>query len=118
MNEKTYANQTFGGVVMGVGLALTEGRILDVGQTGKMVNANLHDYKLPTALDIAPTPVCVPIDLHDTFTSTGAKGLGEPATTPTASAVANAVYQAIGVRVVDSPMTPARICELLAARRG
>jgi CO/xanthine dehydrogenase Mo-binding subunit len=118
MNEKMFANQTFGGVVMGLGLALTEDRVLDAGQTGKMVNANLHDYKLPTALDVAPTPVCVPIDLHDTFTSTGAKGLGEPATVPTASAVANAVYQALGVRVVDSPMTPARICQLLAARRG
>jgi CO/xanthine dehydrogenase Mo-binding subunit len=119
MNQKTFANQTFGGVVMGIGLALTEGRVLDRGQTGKMVNANLHDYKLPTALDVAPDPQCIPIDLHDTFTSTGAKGLGEPATTPAASAVANAVYHAIGTRAVDSPITPARVCQLLAAaKRG
>jgi xanthine dehydrogenase YagR molybdenum-binding subunit len=119
MNEKMFANQTFGGVTMGVGLALMEGRVLDHSQTGRMVNANLHDYKLPTALDIAPDPVCVPIDLHDPFNTTGAKGLGEPATIPTASAVANAVYHAIGVRAVDSPITPARVCQLLsAAKRG
>jgi CO/xanthine dehydrogenase Mo-binding subunit len=118
MNLKTFENQTFGGVVMGVGLALTEARVLDRGQTGKMVNANLHDYKLPTALDVAPSPVCLPIDLHDDFSSTGAKGLGEPATIPAASAVANAVAHAIGVRAVDSPISPARILELLATKRG
>jgi len=120
MNAKTFANQTFGGVTMGTGLAMTETRVLDRGQTGKMVNANLHDYKLPTALDIAPDPVCLPIDLHDTFTNTGAKGLGEPATVPTAPAIANAIYHATGVRCTDSPMTPGRLCALIAkaAKRG
>jgi xanthine dehydrogenase YagR molybdenum-binding subunit len=120
MNAKTFANQTFGGVTMGVGLAMTEARVLDRGQTGKMVNANLHDYKLPTALDIAPDPVCLPIDLHDTFTNTGAKGLGEPATVPTAPAIANAIHHATGVRCADSPMTPERLCQLIAkaAKRG
>ncbi len=120
MNAKTFANQTFGAVTMGVGLAMTEGRVLDRGQTGKMVNANLHDYKLPTAFDIAPDPVCLPIDLHDTFNNTGAKGLGEPATVPTAPAVANAIYHATGVRCADTPMTPTRLCELFAkaATRG
>ncbi|MFB3852552.1 MAG: xanthine dehydrogenase family protein molybdopterin-binding subunit [Vicinamibacterales bacterium] len=117
MNLKTYQNQTFGGVVMGVGLALTEERILDRGQTGKMVNLSFHDYKVPTALDVAPDPVCVPIDLHDDFCSTGAKGLGEPATIPAASAVANAIYDAIRVRATDSPITPSRICQLLAGEK-
>jgi CO/xanthine dehydrogenase Mo-binding subunit len=114
MNLKTFSNQTFGGVTMGVGLGMTEGRVLDQGQTGKMVNANLHDYKLPTALDVPPDPVCVPVDLHDTFNNTGAKGLGEPCTVPTASAVANAVYNAIGVRLTGTPMTPDRILQALA----
>ena len=114
MNAKMFANQTFGAVTMGIGLAMTEARVLDRGQTGKMVNANLHDYKVPTALDIAPDPVCLPIDLHDNFTNTGAKGLGEPSTVPAASVVANAIYNAIGVRCSDSPMTPDRLCQLLA----
>ena len=118
MNAKTFANQTFGAVTMGVGLAMTETRVLDRGQTGKMVNANLHDYKVPTALDVAPDPICLPIDLHDTFTNTGAKGLGEPATVPTAPAVANAIYNATGVRCADSPMTPDRLCALLANAAG
>jgi len=120
MNAKTFANQTFGAVTMGVGLAMTEARVLDRGQTGKMVNANLHDYKLPTALDIAPDPVCLPIDLHDTFSNTGAKGLGEPATVPTAPAIANAIHHATGVRCADSPMTPERLGQLIAtaAKRG
>ena len=120
LNAKTFANQTFGAVTMGVGLAMTEGRLLDRGQTGKMVNANLHDYKLPTSLDVAPDPVCLPIDLHDNFNNTGAKGLGEPATVPTAAAVANAIYHATGVRCADSPMAPERLCQLFAtaAKRG
>jgi xanthine dehydrogenase YagR molybdenum-binding subunit len=120
MNAKTFANQTFGGVIMGIGLGMTEGRVLDRHQTGKMVNANLHDYKLPTAFDVPIDPVCLPIDLHDTFNNTGAKGLGEPCTVPSASAVANAIHHAIGVRCPDTPMTPERLCALIAAsaKRG
>ena len=52
MNRLTYDNQVIGGITMGIGLATTEVRILDAGQTGKMVNRNWHDYKLPTALDV------------------------------------------------------------------
>ena len=52
MNRLTFDNQVFGGITMGIGLALTEVRILDGKQTGKMVNRNWHDYKLPTALDV------------------------------------------------------------------
>lgn len=118
MNIRMFENQTFGGVVMGTGLALTEGRVLDRGQTGKMVNLSLHDYKVPTALDVAPAPVCVPIDLKDNFSPTGAKGLGEPATIPAASAIANAICDATGVRFTDSPITPAKICQAIASEKG
>ena len=51
MDRLTFDNQVFGGIAMGVGLALTEERVLDRA-TGKMVNANFHDYKIPTALDV------------------------------------------------------------------
>ena len=58
---------------------------------------------------------CVPIDPHNTeCNSTGAKGLGEPATIPTAPAIANAVYHAIGVRLTDTPMTPAQVLKRLS----
>jgi len=106
---------------MGIGFGMTEERILDRMHTGNVVNMNYHDYKIPTALDVPPDPVCLPIDPNDTVcNSTGAKGLGEPATIPAAPAVANAIYNAIGVRLPDTPMNPARIISQLAAkqRRG
>ena len=65
MNRLTFDSQVFGGITMGIGLGLTEDRILDAGQTGKMVNRNWHDYKLPTALDVPADIVTVPIDLQD-----------------------------------------------------
>jgi CO/xanthine dehydrogenase Mo-binding subunit len=114
LNVKTYANQVIGGITMGIGLGLTEARVMDGRQRGKVLTLNLHDYKLPTALD-APADVAVhPIDPHDTeCNSTGAKGIGEPATIPAAPAVANAVFNAIGIRMPDAPMTPARVVSAL-----
>ena len=117
LNRLTYDNQVFGGIVMGVGLGMTEERVLD-RQTGKMANANFHDYKIPTMKDVAVEHSCVPIDIPDTeFNTTGTKGLGEPATIPTAAAIANAVYDAIGVRVTDSPINPIQLARLLAEQR-
>ena len=117
MSPLTYENQVFGGITMGLGLALTEQRVMD-RQTGKVVNVNWHDYKIPTALDVPASLACLPIDLHDTeCNSVGAKGLGEPATIPAAAAIANAVCDAIGARVFDGPITPARVFETLA-RKG
>ena len=122
MNRLTYDNQVIGGIAMGIGLALTEGRVLDRAHTGKMLNANWHDYKIPTALDVPPDETVIAIDPHDTAcNTTGAKGLGEPATIPAASAVANAIYHAIGIRMTDSPIGPAAICGALskpAAKAG
>jgi len=54
LNRLTYDGQVIGGITMGIGLAMTEGRVLDGKQTGKMLNRNWHDYKLPTALDVPP----------------------------------------------------------------
>ena len=119
MNRLTFDNQTFGGVTMGLGLALMEERVLDRARTGKMVNMNWHDYKVPTAMDVPAEMTCLPIDLHDTECNTaGAKGLGEPCTIPTAPAIANAVYHATGVRVADSPIKPDRLLALLAAPKA
>jgi xanthine dehydrogenase YagR molybdenum-binding subunit len=114
MNRLTYDNQVIGGIAMGIGLALTEGRVLDRAHTGRMLNANWHDYKIPTMLDVPKEQTVLPIDPHDTeCNTTGAKGLGEPATVPAASAVANAIYDAIGVRMTHSPISPAAIVAAL-----
>ncbi len=114
MNRLTYDNQVFGGITMGIGLAMTEARILDRDQTGKMVNRNLHDYKLPTSLDVPKEMKSLPIEKpDDTANTIGAKGLGEPVTIPTAAAVANAVYHAVDVRMMKTPITPLQLCQAL-----
>ena len=118
MNRLTFECQVFGGITMGIGLALTEFRVLDGNQTGKMVNRNWHDYKLPTALDVPADMVSLPIELDDPWcNSAGAKGLGEPATIPTAAALANAVYNATGVRMTSTPIDPLKLCQTLASQR-
>jgi len=117
MNRLTFENQVFGGIAMGIGFGATEQRVLDVGQTGKMVNANWHDYKIPTAMDVPPEQNCVPIDPHDTeCNNTGSKGLGEPATIPTAAAIANAIFDATGIRITRAPVTPMQLVTLLAGQ--
>jgi xanthine dehydrogenase YagR molybdenum-binding subunit len=114
MNLLGYRNQIFGGFLQGLGLAMTERRVMD-SDTGKMVNANFHDYKIPTAKDAPVEMTCLPIDPHDTECNIlGAKGLGEPATVPAATAIANALYHAAGVRVKAAPITAAQVLTLLA----
>jgi len=118
MNRLTYDNQVFGGVTWGIGLAMTEARILDKKQTGKMVNRNWHDYKIPTALDMPVKMESHPVELVDTeANTTGAKGLGEPVTIPTAAAIANAVYNAIKIRVTSTPINPMTLSRLLSGTR-
>jgi xanthine dehydrogenase YagR molybdenum-binding subunit len=116
MDRLTFDNQVYGGITMGVGLAMIEFRVLD-GNTGKMVNRNWHDYKLPTALDVPPDMISLPIELPDReANNTGAKGLGEPVTIPTAAAIANAVYHATGVRITETPINPYRLSAIFAER--
>jgi xanthine dehydrogenase YagR molybdenum-binding subunit len=118
MNRLTYQNQVFGGITMGIGYVMTEARILDGIQTGKMTNKNWHDYKLATAMDVPADMTCLPIDRPDNeANTTGCKGIGEPATIPTGGAVANAIANALGVRLTDTPMTPAHVVAALAAGR-
>lgn len=118
MNRTTYDTQVHGGVTMGVGFGMTEARVLDRGQTGRLVGHGWTDYRIPTAMDVPASLEVLPIDLGDReANSTGAKGLGEPATIPTAPAIANAVHHALGVRITATPITPAAVLEALAAQR-
>lgn len=118
MNRITFDNQVFGGITMGIGLAATEMRVLDGKQTGKMLNRNWHDYKLPTALDVPAEMAGLPIEIDDTdANTTGAKGLGEPVTIPTAAAIANAVYHATGVRIPHTPINPMTLTQRLSQKR-
>jgi xanthine dehydrogenase YagR molybdenum-binding subunit len=118
LNALTFRNQVFGGITMGIGFGLTEDRVMDRRHRGKVLTVNLHDYKLPTALDAPADKTCLTIDPNDTeCNTTGAKGVGEPATIPTAPAVANAVFHATGLLLTDAPMSPARVVAALAAQK-
>ena len=90
-------------------------RVLAV-PAGKLVSRSWHDYKIPTAMDVPPEIASLPIETDSNSANTvGAKGLGEPVTIPTAPAIANAVYDATGVRMTDAPITPGGLLERLRA---
>jgi xanthine dehydrogenase YagR molybdenum-binding subunit len=118
LDRLTYDNQVFGGIVMGIGLGLTEFRQLDTSQTGKLCNRNWHDYKLPTALDVPLDMTSLPIEIDDPeANNTGAKGLGEPVTIPTAAAIANALAMATGIRFTRAPVNPMEMRRRLSAAK-
>ncbi len=118
INRKTYESQVVGGMTQGLGYALSEKRVMD-RQTGKMCNISLHDYKVPGALDVPVDYEVQPVDLKDNeCNNVGCKGLGEPGHVPTAAAIANAIYNAIGVRPTNSPVDNRMILELLSRKRG
>ena len=103
--------QVYGGVVMGIGQALSEGTILD--KDGKQRNPGLLDYKLVTCSDAPP----IDIEWVGRFTPDagprGSKGIGEPPSVPTAGAIANAIANVIGSPVCSLPMTPERVWETI-----
>jgi xanthine dehydrogenase YagR molybdenum-binding subunit len=110
INPLTCDNQVHGGIVQSLGLALSEGRVLDRTQTGRMLNKNMHDYKCPTILDVPLEITCIyPGGPDEVANWCGVHGYGEPPNIPTAPAVANAIYNAIGVRITSTPITPSKI---------
>ena len=114
VNPTIVDSQVVGGITQGLGVALTEGRVID-DRLGVVLNPNLEDYKVLTIADI-PEITHVHVDVPDTeANSTGAKGVGEPPLVPTAPAVANALYDAVGIRVREDPITRDRILAHLAS---
>jgi xanthine dehydrogenase YagR molybdenum-binding subunit len=111
INPMTLNNQIEGGIIQGMGYGLMEEVIWDKG-TGIMLTPNLHAYKLPTILDM---PEIVPgaAEGSDPANNIGAKGIGEPPKIPTAPAIANAIYNAIGVRIKELPITPDKVLRIL-----
>ncbi|HVI47656.1 MAG TPA: xanthine dehydrogenase family protein molybdopterin-binding subunit [Chitinophaga sp.] len=108
VNTKTSASQMIGGVVGGIGMALTEEAILD-HRFGRFVNNNYADYHVPVNADVPPTDVFF-INKKDPYINPmGSKGLGEIALIGFAAAVSNAVFNATCKRVRDLPITPDKI---------
>jgi xanthine dehydrogenase YagR molybdenum-binding subunit len=119
INPMLVDSQVIGAVTQGLGFALTEERIVDA-RSGVVLNANLEDYKVPTVADI-PSIIHAQVNLPDPeANATGAKGIGEPPLVPTAPAIANAVFDAVGVRLRHAPLSRQRLLMALAkhAREG
>jgi xanthine dehydrogenase YagR molybdenum-binding subunit len=117
VNPLTTENQVIGAMIQGVSWALLENRILDPN-AGTMVNPNLEWYKILAPADMFEAQsILTPI--ANLGNNTSVAGIGEPPIVPTLAAVANAVYNAIGVRVRELPMTPDRVLAALSeARKG
>ncbi len=104
LNAKTGRSQLLGGVVWGLGMALMEESILDQ-RSGRIVNANLAEYHVPTHADIGIIDVDVVPEVDTHIDSLGAKGIGEIGITGVTAAIANAAYHASGIRVRELPLT-------------
>ena len=111
LNPLTVSSQVEGGVLQGMGFALMESRVMDA--RGASLNANMEGYHIPTIAD-APKIETHMIDRADLLANNlGVKGAGEPPIIPTSAAIANAIYDAIGVRFYDAPITRDKILDAL-----
>ena len=113
INPLLLEGQVYGGVVMGLGYALSE-EVVNI--KGKNMNANFRDYKLFTAKDAVKILAPV-IETPDDDGPFGAKGIGEPGCVPTAPAIANAIYDAVGVRITTLPITPEKVLAALMEKK-
>lgn len=107
VSKLTCESQVNGGIIMGLGYALYEERIMD-RHSGVVLNPNFETYKLPALADMPEIDVVL-LDMPER----GVIGIGEPVTIPTAAALANAVANALGVRVNSLPITPAKVLAAL-----
>ncbi len=114
INPMLLEGQVHGGAVMGVGYALSEEMKL---VEGRVVNDNFLDYKMLTAMDRVPVEPVL-IETEDEAGPFGAKGVGEPGCVPVAPALANAIYDAVGVRIRSLPITPEKVLRAIKEKKG
>jgi len=114
INPLLLEGQLHGGGLQGIGYALGENMIYEKGM---LKNGSFQDYKLLTARDIVPIQVVI-VESDERDGPFGAKGVGEPGLVPTAPAIASAIYDAVGVRIKDLPITPEKILKALREKEG
>jgi len=113
INPQSVEGQVEGSIVMAMGQALFEE--VKLGSDGRLVNPNLHDYKIPTMADI-PKLDTYAVESYDPDSPYGAKEAGEGPIQPAIPAIFNAIYDAIGVRFTEMPVTPEKVLAALAAK--
>lgn len=116
INLNNVEGQMTGGMHMGLGYALLEETYFDAKQ-GHLMNPGFLDYKILTFADMPPVQRII-ADLVEPTGPFGAKGVGEGVTNPVAPAVANAIYNAVGIRIADLPMTPEKVLKALQAKEN
>ena len=111
INLNNVEGQIEGGIHMGIGFALYEDTKFDE-ETGQLMNPGFLDYKMLTFADM-PQVQTIIADTYEPTGPFGAKGVGEGVTNPVAPAIANAIYNAIGIRLTELPMTSEKILKAL-----
>jgi len=114
VNPRGVEGQIEGGIVQALGQALMEDYVLKNGYT---TTPSFAKYILPTALDV-PQVTSVIVEDPDPLSPLGAKGIGEPAMVPTAPAITNAIYDAVGVRITSLPASPEKVLEALRQKQA
>ena len=102
--------QIQGGAVQGIGWAINEEYFFD--DQGGMVNTSLLDYRMPTSKDLPMIDTQL-VEVPNPGHPNGVRGVGEVSIIPPVPAIANAIYDAIGVRMTSLPMSPVAILEAL-----
>jgi len=115
INPMLVEGQIEGGISMGLGFGLQEEILFD--KAGRQINSNLTNYIMPTSLDM-PEIDCDIIDSYDPTGPFGAKAVGEPSLVPTAVAITNAIFDAVGVRITSLPATSEKVLMAIKAKRG
>jgi len=115
INPMSVEGQMEGGAAQALGYGLAEQMMFDP-KTGRNINAGFLDYKIPSALDV-PNIKSVIVEVPAKDTIYGARGVGEPPIVATATAIANAVADAIGAPVTALPLTPERVLEAVRRKR-
>jgi len=116
INPRLAESQLEGGILQGLGYALFEERVIDES-TGVPLNPTMHDYKIPTLADLPAIEAFFVPGADAVANHTGAKGLAEPPIIGVAPAIANAVVDALGIEVLELPLTPWRVLEAIERSR-
>ncbi|TAJ70269.1 MAG: xanthine dehydrogenase family protein molybdopterin-binding subunit [Phenylobacterium sp.] len=115
LNEKTARSQLTGGMIWGIGSAITEGNAVDP-RYGSLINQDLAQYLVPVQADIGELDAIMLDEVDDKANPMGIKGVGELGNSGAGAAVANAIYNACGVRLRDYPITPDKLLAGLMAK--